>query len=206
MRSAEMQYDRMAGWYDRWWCGYVRRTTAAAQGLAAVRPGERVLDVGCGTGALGARLLRLRPEQPYAGVDPSAKMLAAAREKLARYPNVQLYKAEAAALPFAEASFDAVASVSALRYFARPQQALAEMRRTLHPKGRLVLVDWCADVRAMRLADAVLRRLEPAHRRVYTAAELRRLLGEAGFAVRHLHRFRAGRFWRLMAACAAPEA
>ncbi len=227
-RRTACVYNVLAAGYDRWWRGYVRHTNAALARAAAVRPaakqaprpeggstprggstpgvrpGEAVLDAACGTGAFGERLLRTCPEQRYTGADASAQMLYAARAKLRRYPHVRLVRADVAALPFASGSFEVVVSGSALHTFADPLGALREARRVMDPGGRLVLPDWCRDDWRMRWMDAVLRRLDPSHRRTYTAAELHVLLRRAGFHVRRLRRFEVGWVWGLMVAEAVP--
>ena len=132
-----------------------------------------MLNVGCGTGGFEARVLAGRPEQSLTGVDLSEKMLAAAREKTHRAPNARFVQADAHDLPFADASFDAVVSASTLHYLAAPAATLGEMRRVVRPGGRVAVLDWCRDFRAMRWMDALLRRVDPAHRCVFTTAELR---------------------------------
>lgn len=115
---------------DRSW----RRATRAALELT---PGERVLDVGAGTGVSTAELGRAGA---YAlGSDISLGMLAAGRR--AR-PHVPLLAGDALALPFRDATFDAVAISFALRNVRHPQAALAELRRVTRPGGRLVVCEF----------------------------------------------------------------
>lgn len=109
--------------------------------LARPQPGERVLDVGCGTGIV-ARLAapRVRPAGRVVGLDASAGMLAvaraaAARERLA----IDWREGRAEALPFADRDFDLVLSQYALMFFTDLPAALAEMRRVLADAGRVAL-------------------------------------------------------------------
>jgi ubiquinone/menaquinone biosynthesis C-methylase UbiE len=201
--TTRRQYDRWAVVYDWVWSGYIRATTEALLAEAHLAPGERVLNVGCGTGGFEARVLAGRPEQPLTGVDLSEKMIALAREKTHRAPNARFVQADAHDLPFADASFDAVVSASVLHYLAAPAAALGEMRRVARPGGRVVVLDWCRDDRAMRWMDALLRRVDPAHRRVFTGAEVRALLREARLAPERVRRFRYW-WWGLMVAGARP--
>ncbi|WP_294172847.1 class I SAM-dependent methyltransferase [uncultured Sphingomonas sp.] len=109
-----------------------RRLNALALKLLAPQPGERSLEVGYGGGGLLRRLARLRPAR-LVGVDVSA----AVPRQIA---GAELVRAEAAALPFADRSFDAVVSVSVLHFWLRLEPVLAEFGRVLRAGGRLVLV------------------------------------------------------------------
>lgn len=103
--------------------------------LAALSPDDDVLDVGCGTGALVARV-RGMTRGRVVGVDPTAGMIAAARAEAP--PGVELLQLAAEELPFAE-EFDVVLSNSALQWFGEPGVAFARFRRALRPDGRTVI-------------------------------------------------------------------
>jgi SAM-dependent methyltransferase len=108
------------------------RLNALALELVVPGPGERLLEVGYGGGGLLRRLARLRPAR-LVGVDISGAVPK-------RVDGAELVRAEAAALPFADGSFDAVVSVSVLHFWSRLEPVLAEFSRLLRTGGRLVLV------------------------------------------------------------------
>lgn len=190
------EYDRLAPDYDRRWASYIEATTRETLRRLDVERGERVLDVGCGTGVLLEGLSRGVPGAALVGVDVSFGMLRVARERLGG--EAELVQAGAEALPFADASFDVVASVSALHFFADPLRALRGIARVLRPGGRLVLTDWCADFLGVRALDLWLRMVDAAHVRARRADECRRLVAEAGFEDVRVDRYKIDRFWGLM--------
>ena len=112
---------------------------------AKIRPGHRVLEVGCGTGSLLIQLKRLCPDTEVVGLDPDPKALARARRKAARAAvSVQLDRGFGDELPYAEASFDRV--LSSLMFHHVPTEekgkTLRAIRRVLKPGGEFHMLDF----------------------------------------------------------------
>jgi ubiquinone/menaquinone biosynthesis C-methylase UbiE len=131
----------------------LRRRALVREALAA-RPGERIVDVGCGPGFYVAELLdAVGPEGHVLGVDTSADMLAVAARRNEGRANAALREGDATALPAGDGEFDAAVSVQVLEYVPDVDAALAELHRVLRPGGRVVLwdVDWAT--LSMRAAD-----------------------------------------------------
>jgi len=103
--------------------------------LTAIRPGEVVLDVGCGTGQLAERIAALGASR-VVGIDPSDRMIGAARAHAAA--GVAFERGAAEDIPY-DAAFDVVVSNSALEWFSDPPRALARLRRALRTGGRLAI-------------------------------------------------------------------
>jgi demethylmenaquinone methyltransferase/2-methoxy-6-polyprenyl-1,4-benzoquinol methylase len=118
----------MTAGLDRRW----RRETAAA----VVRPGDRVLDVCCGTGDLA--LAAAEAGGKVTGLDFSEAMLERARRKA---PAIEWVSGDALALPFADDSFEAVTIGFGLRNLADAEPGLAELRRVLSPGGRVAILE-----------------------------------------------------------------
>jgi ubiquinone/menaquinone biosynthesis C-methylase UbiE len=150
---------------------------------AALPPRARVLDVGCGTGTQLVWLARAHPDAELVGIDGDAKVLAIAREKLARAGvRVQLDEGLATALPYPDARFDRVVSSLVLHHLpdADKRRALSEIRRVLAPGGSFLLADFGPPQSWLeRVSGALLMHAE--HARTNLQHGLAPLLAEAGF-------------------------
>lgn len=154
-----------------------RTWQSLAVGLAALLDLGDVLDVGSGDGAVAAYLApRCRSLRC---IDTSEKMIAAAKRRLAAFANVRADVADVHALPFDEASFDAVVVFHTLTYAERPDRAVAEIARVLRPRGRVVVLTLHAHE-----ARAVTAPFGERHAG-FAPAALRSLLSAAGLSVTH---------------------
>jgi SAM-dependent methyltransferase len=107
---------------------------------AGVGPGQKVLDVGCGTGVLArAALARVGERGQVAAVDPNDGMLRVARETEA---GIDWHSGFAEQLPFDDRSFDRTVSQFALMFFTDPNAAFGELGRVTRREGRLALAVW----------------------------------------------------------------
>ena len=110
---------------------------------AGARPGERVLDVGCGCGATTIAFAeRVAPSGLAFGVDISVPMLARARQLAPKGLPLDFVLADATVHPFDPAGFELLASRFGVMFFAEPVVAFANMRRALAPSGRLAFACW----------------------------------------------------------------
>lgn len=149
-------------WHDR----VVER--AADTAVAAMSVPVRALDVGCGSGALLRELVARVPYcEAFVGLDSDPAALAGA-EQLSD-GRIDFVHGRAEALPFAEGSFDLVVSTTSFHHWRDQARGLAELRRVVAPRGRVVLVDVCA---------GPLRTITPDGAR--TAKQIATLLTDAG--------------------------
>jgi SAM-dependent methyltransferase len=134
------------------------------RGLAALapRPGECILDIGCGGGETALDLVRaVALDGTVVGIDVSPAVLAFAQRAAEGCQRLRFVQADAQVYPFAPASFDAAFSRFGVMFFADPVAAFINIRRGLRPAGRLAFVCWRA--LEQNLIDLVPLRAASAH-------------------------------------------
>ncbi|HEY6606514.1 MAG TPA: methyltransferase domain-containing protein [Gaiellaceae bacterium] len=134
-----MSFAGSADAYDRFMGRYSVRLAPSFADFAGVAPGQSVVDVGCGPGALTTELVQRLGSTAVAAVDPSEQFVTAARE---RHPGVDVQRAAAEELPFAANEFDAALAQLVVHFMADPGRGLAEMARVTHPGGVVAACVW----------------------------------------------------------------
>lgn len=151
--AAAKAYDKLFGpaLFNQW----VTKVADAAN----IQPGQRVLDVACGTGLLSREVASRVTSSGYvAGLDPGPGMLAVAKDLA---PEINWNEGVAESLPFPDNSFDTVVCQFGLMFFTDRHQAIREMLRVLNPGGRIVVAVWDSPANIPAYADlaALLTRL-----------------------------------------------
>lgn len=134
-----MTFEVAAEAYDRFIGRYSPQLAPQLAELAGVHAGQRVLDVGCGPGALTAELVRRVGADAVSAVDPSSSFVAAAQ---ARFPGVDVQSATAEQLPFAAATFDAALAQLVVHFMTDPVAGLRELKRVTYPGGVVAACVW----------------------------------------------------------------
>jgi ubiquinone/menaquinone biosynthesis C-methylase UbiE len=151
-KAADWHRDQLAYWQShggaRWaapQAGTDRMFAPVSEVLLARArsgPGMAVIEIGCGCGALTAKLAQsVGSSGRVLGVDISEEMLALAKARLSAYPQAALKLADAAAYPFTP-SADLAVSQSGVMFFGDPVQAFVNIRKAMKPAGRLVFACW----------------------------------------------------------------
>lgn len=188
--ASSVYFDAEANRYEthrRW--RHVKRQQSLTLAALELQTGDRLLDVGCGTGAAvrSAAVLATRA----VGLDLAPGMIEEARRLAADLPNVEFEVGDSEHLPFEDDEFTAVLCSTSLHHYPRPGEAIREMARVLAPGGRIAVGDSNPEQLIVRAVDRRLKRREPGHLGFHSPDELTRLLADAGFAeisLRRLHR------------------
>ncbi len=146
--------------YDRYMGRYSLKLAPQLADFAGVESGQRVLDVGCGPGALTAELVMRLGPSAVAAVDPSAPFVAAVRE---RYPGVDVRQASAEGLPFPDLTFDAAVAQLVVHFMPDPNTGLREMARVSRRDGVVAACVWdhAGDQGPLSLFWSEARSLDP---------------------------------------------
>jgi SAM-dependent methyltransferase len=134
-----VSFDVSADAYGQFMGQYSEPLAVQFADLAGVGSGQRVLDVGCGPGALTAEMVRRTGADAVSAVDPSASFAAAVRERL---PGVDVRRSPAERLPFPDRAFDATLAQLVLHFMADPVVGLREMGRVTRPGGVVSACVW----------------------------------------------------------------
>jgi SAM-dependent methyltransferase len=155
-----VSFDVAATAYDRFMGRYSSLLSPQMADLADVTAGQRVLDVGCGPGALISELVARLGADDVAAVDPSASFVEAAAE---RNPGVDVRLASAELLPFPDDSFDAAIAQLVVHFMAEPIRGISEMARVVRPGGVVAACVWdhAGGQGPLGLFWAVARSLDP---------------------------------------------
>jgi SAM-dependent methyltransferase len=133
-----MSFDVSGDAYDRFMGRYSLPLAPAFADFAGIAPGQRVLDVGCGTGVLTGELARRLGAENVAGADPSP-MLEATQE---RVPGAELKQASAEELPWPDDTFDTALSQLVMHFLTDPAGGVDQMARVTRPGGVVAACTW----------------------------------------------------------------
>jgi ubiquinone/menaquinone biosynthesis C-methylase UbiE len=165
--------------------GHARRLRSLTVDQALLKPGESILDVGCGTGAVTIPAkMKVGNKGSAVGIDPAPEMIAVARQKVQQAGlDIDFRVAAIESLPFSDATFDAVTSSLMMHHLTDRLrvQGLAEIRRTLKPGGRILIADMRRPTGSgfKKFFTSVI--LHHGHVVEFGLQDLPKLLKEAGF-------------------------
>jgi len=178
------QHNRQAGEYARLTASLASDRPTSFRELMAPAPGDRVLDIACGPGLLSTGLAPHVAE--VVGLDLTPGMLSEAGKRQASLgiENIIWVEGDAAALPFADASFTLIVCSAAFHHFERPAQVMKEMARVCRAGGRIAVTDVTQTPEKAAAYDRIELMRDPSHRHAHSVEEFLELgrgagLGEA---------------------------
>lgn len=179
----EAKWDRWAVTFDdeNRRTDFLRKLQSALISFLDVKENMCVLDIGCGTGwALGQIARKVNGQGEFYGVDLSPKMIDKAKENFRDRGNFHFIKANSESVPIDDNQFDVIICTSSFHHYLHPEKALKEMKRMLKDDGRVYILDPAADSWLIKLADKVLKRLEPEHVKIYSTIEFQKMFVDTG--------------------------
>ena len=188
MGEAEAKMFSASAGYERFMGRWSRLLAPPFVAFAGVKNGDRVLDVGTGTGSLAAAVEATMPASEIVGIDPSEEFIAYA-QKNAKSARVRLEIGDAQALKFKDASFDHAMALLVMNFIPDHSKAVAEMRRVTRPQGIVSACVWDYDAGMQMLRffwdeaialDPAIEPKDERHMKLSRQGQLRDLWNRAG--------------------------
>ncbi len=193
--STVKQYKSLARSYDSRFQEFINVTTDKMAALANITPGEKVLDLGCGTGEM---LFKLGKEYPnvglLAGIDASEDMLELAKTKLKPFKAASLELGSIEKLPYPDEHFDLIVSSGVVHYVVDIASMSKEAFRVLKPQGRILLIDMAKESMVTKISSLLRRITDPGTVRYYSLHSASDLLRAQDFEIQSAELFKAGYF------------
>lgn len=176
------RFDKLAANYDKSSDGrFCRSMYESVMGKISQYSFMSILDVGCGTGKMLELLVKKYADVQACGIDLSEKMVSTAADILGS--NGQLVVGDAGEIPWPDNSFDLLLCNASFHHYPKPLKSLAEAKRVLKPRGRLIIADpWWPKNKRMIINKYLKSPLNlGGDIRIYSEQEMYQLLSESGF-------------------------
>jgi ubiquinone/menaquinone biosynthesis C-methylase UbiE len=164
---------------------YLRKAQSNLIALLEFKDNLNFLDIGCGTGWAIGQLAKLANNNgTFYGVDLSSKMIEKAQENFKDNPVIHFITANVESIPLDDNLFDIIICTHSFHHYLNPGKALSEMHRLLKDGGKIYILDPTADTWILKIADKIIKLLEPEHVKVYSTREFQSMFATAGLNYR----------------------
>lgn len=198
-RRVSRKYDLLAPIYDFIWWHYTYKCLKKALTIAQLKGCESILDIGCGTGALEAKLINMHREHCIFACDVSSASINRAADKIYNNSQVTFVVGDYLNMDVPNWQFDVIFSLSNLHYFTNPEKLLRKAHALAKPGASFVLVDWCRGSLRARFYQAFLGYIDKSFQKIYSLAEIKELFKNTGWAVEDEEFFSVSGYWTMMA-------
>lgn len=190
--KVRQQYKNLSKIYDAKFSKFLSVVTQKILERANLKPRDKILDIGCGTGELLFKMRAKEPHADFTGVDVSPDMVEQAKKKLG--PGVYLDVGTVNHLRYPNNHFNLVTMSGMIHYLDFPTTAFREVYRITAAGGHVIAVDMASDFMLMKLGYWFRRIFNPSAIHLYSLKEIITLFESTGFTVTHSKVFRAGIF------------
>lgn len=189
------QYRKLAKSYNFRFPSYLKVTTSKVAAVANITSGDKILDLGCGTGELLFKLAQKFPSaRELIGIDISEEMLKQAKIKLDSFKSVSLQLGDIEQISYPNEYFDLIVSIGVMHYVRSPEMMIKEALRVLKTGGRFLLVDMAQESLTTKISSALRKMTDPGAVQFYSLRSISELLLSKGFKIISSEIFRAGIF------------
>ena len=162
---------------------YLRKAQNRLIEITDIKENINLLDIGCGTGwALGQAANAVNFNGTFYGVDLSSGMIEKAKSNFKNRSNFHFITASSESIPLEDNLFDIIICSNSFHHYLHPGKAMKEIFRLLRPCGKIYILDPTADSFVIRIADKIIRLIEPAHVKIYSTQEYKEMMSDAGLA------------------------
>lgn len=190
------EYSLIANNYDNRWQSFTSASISQTLQFINIKPGENLLDIGCGTGELLKMIHDKEPSANLYGLDLSADMLAIADQKLPKGINLDL--GESSSLKYQQDKFDIIVSTNSLHCWADKKLSLRNITKVLKPGGKIIITDLCNDYFSMKLFELHIKTIRQIPVNILSSKALCKLASNVGLIDQRILKYRIKPLWGMM--------
>ena len=151
---------------------YLRKAQSNVISILDIKENNTFLDIGCGTGkAVGLAAKAAGYKGSFYGIDLSEAMIEKARTNFLQQENIHFIQCNAVSIPLNDNSFDFIICTNSFHHYLHPEKVMNEIFRLLKSGGKVFILDPAADSWIYKVADKIIKYVEPQHVKMYSSKE-----------------------------------